>query len=405
MSTPATAPRFSGLFAQALTGMKLAVAAGLLVSVSALSAAAFDTRARAAYVLDQETDTVLLNKNGDLALPPASMSKLMTLYVAFEAIRDGRLTLDERLPVSEHAMSYKGSTMFLNTQDRVRVEDLLRGIIVLSGNDACVVIAEALSPDGTEAGFARYMTKRAQEMGMENSTFANSNGWPAAGHRMSVQDLAILAERLIEDFPEYYPLFAEKRFEFDGRAPSNTRNRNPLLGLGIGADGLKTGHTSEAGYGLVGSAKQGDRRVIFVITGLDSTNARAEEAEAIVNWSFRQFAKKTVAKAGVPVAEAEVWRGAEPTVGLVPAEDLNILRPALAGDDIAAEVVYTGPIDAPITKGQKLAELVLQPDELPEVRLPLVAEKDIPTGGFPVRVKTAAEVLVKQFLKGPEASQ
>ncbi|WP_293575144.1 D-alanyl-D-alanine carboxypeptidase family protein [Phaeobacter sp.] len=376
-----------------------------MLSLSAMSVAAFDTRARAAFVVDQGTGTVLLDKNADLALPPASMSKLMTLYVAFEAIRDGRLSLDERLPVSEHAMSYKGSTMFLNTQDRVRVEDLIRGIIVLSGNDACVVIAEALSPDGTEAGFARYLTRRAKDMGMMNSNFTNSNGWPAAGHRMSVEDLGILAQRLIEDFPEYYPLFNEKVFEFDGRAPSNTRNRNPLLGLGIGADGLKTGHTSEAGYGLVGSAKQDDRRVIFVITGLDSTRARAEEAEAIVNWSFRQFAQKTVAKAGVPVANAEVWRGAEATVGLVPSEDFRILLPALSGRDVAAEVVYTGPIEAPISAGQPLAELVLQPEELPELRLPLVAEKDIPMGGFPVRVRTAAEVLIKRFLTGPEASQ
>ncbi|WP_052269509.1 D-alanyl-D-alanine carboxypeptidase family protein [Leisingera sp. ANG-M6] len=382
----------------------MGLAAGLAVSLSALSAAAFDTKARAAYVLDAGTDTVLLSKNSDVPLPPASMSKLMTLYVAFEALRDGRLTLDETLPVSEHAMSYKGSTMFLDTLDRVRVEDLLRGIIVLSGNDACVVIAEALSPDGTEAGFARYMTKRGQELGMTASTFANSNGWPAAGHRMSVHDLAILAERLIEDFPEYYPLFAETKFEFDGRAPSNVRNRNPLLKLGIGADGLKTGHTEEAGYGLVGSAKQGDRRVIFVVSGLDSERARAEEAEALVNWSFRQFTKKTVAKEGIPIAEAEIWRGAERSVGLVPAEDLEILLPTLAGGTIEGEVVYSGPIEAPVAQGQRLAELVLQPEELPEVRLPLVAESDVPAGGFVVRVKTAAQVLIKQFLTGPEGA-
>jgi len=386
------------------SSLRLALAAGLAVSLSALSAAAFDTKARAAYVLDAGTDTVLLSKNADVPLPPASMSKLMTLYVAFEALRDGRLTLDERLPVSEHAMSYKGSTMFLDTQDRVRVEDLLRGIIVLSGNDACVVIAEALSPDGTEAGFARYMTKRGQDLGMTASTFANSNGWPAAGHRMSVHDLAVLAERLIEDFPEYYPLFAETHFEFDGRAPSNTRNRNPLLRLGIGADGLKTGHTEEAGYGLVGSAKQGDRRVIFVVSGLVSERTRAEEAEALVNWSFRQFTKKTVAKEGVAIAEAEIWRGAARSVGLVPAQDLEILLPSLSAKTIQGEVVYSGPIEAPVKKGQRLAELVLQPEELPEVRLPLVAESDVPAGGFVVRVKTAAQVLIKQFLTGPEGA-
>jgi D-alanyl-D-alanine carboxypeptidase (penicillin-binding protein 5/6) len=384
---------------------RLALVAGFGLCLTALPLAAYDTRARAAYVLDQGTDTVLLSKNAEVPLPPASMSKLMTLYVAFEALRDGRLSLSERLPVSAHAMSYGGSTMFLDTTDRVSVEDLLRGIIVLSGNDACAVIAEALSPDGTEAGFARYMTKRAQELGMTNASFANSNGWPAIGHRMSMRDLGILAERLIEDFPQYYPLFSEKSFAFDGRAPSNTRNRNPLLGLGIGADGLKTGHTAEAGYGLVGSAVQGDRRVIFVVTGLESEKARAEEAEAIVNWSFRQFAQKTIAKAGVPVAQAEIWRGAEQSVGLVPESDLEILLPALAGKEIAAEVVYSGPIDAPVRKGQQLAELVVQPEGLPEIRLPLVAEKDVATAGFFLHVKTAAQVLSRRLIDGPEALQ
>ncbi|GAA6190565.1 D-alanyl-D-alanine carboxypeptidase family protein [Phaeobacter sp. NW0010-22] len=374
------------------------------VAVTAVPALAYDTSATAAYVLDQGTGTVLLAKNADEALPPASMSKLMTLYVAFEALRDGRLTLNEELPVSQHAMSYKGSTMFLNTQDRVRVEDLLRGIIVLSGNDACAVIAEALSPDGTEAGFARYMTKRAQQMGMTNSTFANSNGWPAAGHRMSVHDLALLANKLITDFPEYYPLFSEKKFAFDGRAPSNTQNRNPLLKLSIGADGLKTGHTSEAGYGLVGSAKQADRRVIFVLSGLSSNAKRAEEAEAIVNWSFRHFSQKTVARADTPVAQAKVWMGSEQSVGLVPAEDLSLLLPVLSDRTIKAEVVYNGPVNAPVVKGQKLAELVLKPEGLPEIRRPLVAATDISSGGFLVRMKAVAQVLMKQLSDNPSGA-
>ncbi|MEM9854180.1 MAG: D-alanyl-D-alanine carboxypeptidase family protein, partial [Pseudomonadota bacterium] len=199
---------------------------------------AFDTRASAAFVMDQGTGTVLLSKNAEDPLPPASMSKLMTLFMTFEAIQRGTLAIDDVLPVSEHAASFGGSTMFLDPRDRVSVEDLIRGIIVLSGNDACVVLAEALSPDGTEAGFARMMTARAREIGMTTSTFQNSSGWPAAGHRMSMRDLAVLADRLIKDFPTYYPLFAEREFLFDGRAPSNTRNRNPLLGLGIGAEGL-----------------------------------------------------------------------------------------------------------------------------------------------------------------------
>ncbi|WP_425085043.1 D-alanyl-D-alanine carboxypeptidase family protein [Ruegeria profundi] len=371
------------------------------MAVLALPAYAFDTSARAAYVMDQTTGTVLLSKDADQPLPPASMSKLMTLYVAFEALRDGRLTLQETLPVSEHAMSYGGSTMFLNTQDRVSVEDLIRGIIVLSGNDACVVIAEALSPDGTEAGFARYMTQRAQQMGMNNSNFANSNGWPAAGHMMSVHDLAVLADRLITDFPEYYPLFAEEEFEFDGRAPSNKRNRNPLLRLNIGADGLKTGHTQEAGYGLVGSAKQGDRRVIFVLTGLDSTAQRAEEAESVVNWSFRNFVERTVATEEAPITEAKLWMGEKKTVGLVPDGDLNVLFPVLGTQNIEAEVVYDGPINAPVAKGQQLAELVIKPEGLPEIRRPLFAAEDVLLGGFMVRMMTVGGIVLKDVINNP----
>jgi len=373
----------------------------LVLTFWALGAAAFDTSARAAYIIDQSTGTVLLAKNPDEPLPPASMSKLMTLYVAFEAVRDGRLTLDERLPVSEHAMSYKGSTMFLNTQDRVRVEDLLRGIIVLSGNDACVVIAEALSPDGTEAGFARFMTKRAQQLGMTQSTFTNANGWPQAGHRMSVHDLAILANHLITDFPEFYSLFAETEFAFDGRAPSNTKNRNPLLKLDIGADGLKTGHTTEAGYGLVGSAKQDGRRVVFVLSGLNSIARRAAEAEAIVNWSFRQFAEKTIVKAGTPVATAQVWMGSERSVDLVPATDMKVLLPVLSDGKLPAEVVYTGPVNAPVRQGQVLGELVIRPEGLAEIRLPLVAANNVAPGGFAVRVRTAANILLTRLSNGP----
>ncbi|MEL6102853.1 MAG: D-alanyl-D-alanine carboxypeptidase family protein [Pseudomonadota bacterium] len=374
-----------------------------LISLT-LPAAAFETRAEAAFVMDQTTGTVLLSKNADQPLPPASMSKLMTLYMAFEAIRAGRLSLSEELPVSTKAMSYGGSTMFLDTTDRVTVEDLLRGIVVLSGNDACVVIAEALSPDGTEAGFARMMTQRAQKMGMTNSTFTNSNGWPQAGHLMSMRDLALVSNRIITDFPEFYPLFAETEFAFDGRAPSNIRNRNPLLRLGIGADGLKTGHTQEAGYGLAGSAKQGDRRVIFVFSGLPSVQIRAQEAEAIVNWAFRQFAQKPVATAGQRIASADVWMGESPTVGLVPAEDVSVLLPVLNANEVEAEVVYTGPFQAPITKGQELAQLVVKPEGLPDQVFSLVAETDVAHGGFMARMTTAAFKLFEQVVQMPEGA-
>ena len=373
------------------------LAAASAVAVMASQAAAFDTSARAAFVLDYTTGTVLMAKNADEALPPASMSKLMTLYMAFEAIHDGRLTLDERLPVSEHAMSYGGSTMFLNTTDRVAVEDLLRGIIVLSGNDACAVIAEALSPNGTEAGFAELMTRRAQQLGMTNSTFENASGWPAPNHRMSVRDLTLLATRIIEDFPEFYPIFSERRFEFDGRAPSNVNNRNPLLRLDIGADGLKTGHTQEAGYGLVGSAEQDGRRVIFTISGLDSERARAEEAESIVNWAFRQFAERTLVEQGTAVAQAEVWLGAEDSVGLVAEEDVTLLVPVTPGTMLEAEVVYTGPLKAPISAGQQLAELIIRPEGLPEHRVPLFAEHAVAGGGFGKRMMVVSQALLSRL--------
>ena len=374
----------------------------VLIVLLALPARAFDTQAKAAYVMDMTTGTVLLDKNADTPLPPASMSKLMTLYVAFEAIRDGRLSLDEKLPVSEHAMSYGGSTMFLDTTDRVTVEDLLRGIIVLSGNDACAVIAEALSPNGTEAGFARYMTQRAQQLGMTNSTFQNSNGWPAAGHLMSVRDLALLARHIIEDFPEFYPMFAETEYSFDGRAPQNTQNRNPLLRLGIGADGLKTGHTERAGYGLVGSAEQGDRRVIVVVSGLQTAAQRAEEAEALLTWAFRQFVQKSVVKADTQVAAADVWMGQTDQVGLVPGEDVSALLPVLSDEEVQAQVVYTGPVRAPVAKGDELAQLVFAPEGLPERSVPLYAANDVPSGGFLVRLKTVSGLLLKRLRQGPE---
>lgn len=378
--------------------------ATLLSLVPGLPAQAFETTARAAFVLDVSTGTVLLNKNGDTPLPPASMSKLMTLYVAFEAVKSGRLTLDEQLPVSQHATSYAGSTMFLDPRDRVRVEDLLRGIIVLSGNDACAVIAEALSPDGTEAGFALFMTQRAQQLGMTNSIFKNASGWPAEGHVMSMRDLALLARRIIEDFPNFYRMFAETEFRFDGRAPSNIYNRNPLLTLGIGADGLKTGHTQEAGYGLTGSAVQGDRRVIFAISGLDTAEARARESEAIVTWAFRQFAQKSVVKADVELARAPVWMGEAQSVGLTAAEDVNTLLPVLGGGELKAEIVYTGPMRAPLAKGDVVAELVFAPAGLPETRVPLVAAEDVALGGFMTRLRTVSGLLISRLQQGPEGT-
>ncbi len=350
----------------------------------------FETKAKAAYVIDETTGTVLLSKNADLPIPPASMSKLMTLYVTFEFIKSGRLSIDEKLPVSKSAAQYTGSTMFLNPTDRVTVLDLIRGIIVLSGNDACAVIAEALSPDGTEAGFAKLMTQRGKQIGLENSP--------------SVRDLSIIAKKLIEDFPEYYPMFAEQTYEFDGRASANTRNRNPLLGLGIGADGLKTGHTKEAGYGLVGSAKQDGRRIIFVLSGLQTLEDRAQEAESIVNWAFRQFVVKKFGTGGAEVGKAKVWNGKSRNVRLLLENDLNVMVPVLSSGEPLFSIQYNGPIKAPIKKGDKIAQLVIRSQDLPETTHDLLAGDDVSTGGFLVRIRTAGHYLFNMLYTNSEES-
>ena len=387
-----------------LSKIKIFISVLFLGVCSSSLAYSFDTKARAAYVIDQTSGTILLSKNADLPLPPASMSKLMTLYMTFEFLKAGRLSLDEKLPVSINAANYTGSTMFLDPTDRVAVIDLIRGIIVLSGNDACAVLAEALSPDGTEAGFAKLMTKRAKQLGLKNSTFKNSNGWPANGHQMSVRDLGLLAEKLIIDFPEYYPMFAEQTYEFDGRAPANVRNRNPLLGLGIGADGLKTGHTEEAGYGLVGSAKQDGRRIIFVLSGLNSMEDRAQEAETIVNWAFRQFVIKKFGKSGFEIAKAKVWNGKSRTVGLHLARDLDVMIPVLSSNEPSFAVEYVGPIKAPIKKGDRIAELVIKSQDLPETRHNLLAANSVSAGGFFVQIRTAGEYLFSWLFTNPKES-
>ena len=371
-------------------------------ALATLPARAFETAATAAWVYDMTTGTVLMDKNADQPVPPASMSKLMTINMLFEALKDGRVTMDTTFAVSDRAVQMTrdgGSTMMLQHDDRPTVEELIHGMIINSGNDACVVVAEGLA--GTEDAFAQLMTQRGPAIGLTHSTFVNASGWPAEGHRMSMRDLGILGKRLIEEFPEYYPIFGMTEFSYKGRSPDNRFNRNPLLDLGIGADGLKTGHTSEAGYGLVGSAKQGDRRIIFAITGLPSDKARAEEAERIVGWAFRQFSEKTVAKSGVRIAEAEVHLGDADTVGLVPAEDVKLLVPALVQDQLSAEVVYNGPLIAPVTKGSAVAELIIHAPDLPDRRVPLVAEADVGKAGFLKRVTTAGTVLYDQYLGSP----
>lgn len=353
----------------------------------AAPAQAFDTNATSAWVYDVQTGTVLMEKDADKPIPPASMSKLMTLYMLFEALDEGRVQMDTQLPVSSRARAMGGSTMFLNEQDRPTVEQLIKGIIVLSGNDACVVVAEGLA--GTEDAFARQMTERGKQIGLENSTFRNSNGWPNPEHRMSTHDLGTVARLLIEKFPEYYEFFGLTEFQYEDRAPSNRYNRNPLLKLGIGADGLKTGHTQEAGYGLVGSAVQDGRRVVFVISGLDSDRARAEESERIVNWAFRQFTMQNLVPAGETVVDAPVWLGTTSRVGLTTEKGVNVLVPAGAQDQVKVEVVYDSPLPAPIAKGEQVGKLVVTIPGTRDTVTPLVATEDVPEAGFLGRMKGA----------------
>lgn len=362
-------------------------------------ALAFDTSATHAWVFDVATHTVLFDKLGEDSVPPASMSKLMTVNMLFEALKDGRVSMDTTFAVSARAKGLTeagGSTMYLQESDRPSVHDLIQGMIINSGNDACVVVAEGLA--GTEDAFAEQMTERAKALGLTASHFANASGWPDPGQRMSMKDLGTLALRLIEVFPDLYTVFGETQFNYKNRAPANANNRNPLLALNIGADGLKTGHTEEAGFGMVGSVKQGDRRIIFAISGMTSAAERAKEAESIANWAFRQFALKTVAKAGVRLADAKVFMGDASTVGLVPAEDIALLVPASAQEGLSADVTYTGPLTAPIAKGAPVGELVIRVPGLPDHHVPLVAEQSVGKAGFVTRLLAAAEHLGSLYM-------
>ncbi|MCZ0961185.1 D-alanyl-D-alanine carboxypeptidase family protein [Paracoccus benzoatiresistens] len=348
---------------------------------------AFETNATSAWVYDVNTSTVLMSKNAEVPIPPASMSKLMTLYMVFEALQNGRLKLTDTLPVSTRAWKMGGSKMFVEPRDTPTVEQLIKGVIVLSGNDACVVLAEGLA--GTEEAFARQMTERAKTLGLKHSVFKNSTGWPAEGHVMSAEDLGVLAMHLINDFPQYYGDFSLTEFRYMDRVPSNRFNRNPILKLDIGADGLKTGHTQEAGYGLVGSAVQDGRRVIFVISGLPSETARAEESERIVNWAFRQFSMETLVPAGETVLEAPVWLGTKSRVGLTTKDGVNVLVPAGSQDQVKVEAVYDSPIPAPIAKGDPIGRLVVTVPGTQEAITPLLAAEDVPEAGFAGRMKGA----------------
>jgi len=355
------------------------------------------TPARGAIVIDLTSGAVLLEKNADTPIPPASMSKLMTLEVVFEAIETGRLALGDTFRTSERAAAMGGSKMFIRSGEAVSVENLLRGVIVQSGNDAAVALAEAIS--GTEEAFAVLMNQRAADIGLAASRFTNATGWPDPQHRMSPRDLATLAERIITRYPQHYAMFSEAEFTWDGITQSN---RNPLLGNGIGADGLKTGHTVEAGYGLVASAKRGERRILLVVTGLESAQQRRQEAERLINWAFRAFETTRLYKAGEPVAEAEIWIGAADKVALAPARDLIVTAPYGMLEKAEISAHFSEPVEAPVAAGAVLGRLEVALPGVTPVSVPLVAMEAVERGGFTARLEAAARLLMKRLLAAGE---
>ncbi|MEO1468095.1 MAG: D-alanyl-D-alanine carboxypeptidase family protein [Pseudomonadota bacterium] len=370
----------------------LAMLAAVFAGLPAL-AQPMSTPAQAAFVKDLESGAVLLAKNADEPLPPASMSKLMTLFMVFEALESGRLSLEDTFRTSARAASLGGSKMFIREGGVVSVDNLLRGVIIQSGNDAAVALAEALA--GTEEAFAELMNARAAEIGLENSHFMNATGWPHPEHVMSVRDRARLAQMVIERFPEFYPRFSERRFTW---ADITQRNRNPLLGQFEGADGLKTGHTQDAGYGLVASARREGRRVVLVIAGLESAGQREREAERLMNWAFRAFETRTLHAAGTAVVEAPVWIGAADTVALAPARDVILTAPLGQLDQAEVTAHFDAPVPAPITAGDRVGEIRIAVPGLDPVAVPLVAMADVAPGGFIARVEAAATLLAGEAL-------
>lgn len=356
--------------------------------------AGFDTIAKQAVVIDAATGAVLLDKDANTPMPTASMSKVMTLYMVFDAIKQGRISLSDKFTVSERAWKMGGSKMFIQVGTQVSVEDLIRGVAIQSGNDAAVALAEGVG--GTEEDFARLMTARAKEIGMTNSNFANASGWPDPNHHSTAHDLAVLAYRVVTEFPEFYHYFGEREFSYNN---ITQQNRDPLLGRLAGADGLKTGHTEEAGYGLIGSAQRDGRRVIMVINGLDSMKSRADEGVRIMEWAFRNFELKTIFAQGQQAARVPVWLGDRADVMAVAEKDVKALLPRIGGGQVGINVVIDAPVHAPVKKGDNLGVVqVVMPDGKQQ-EVNLLAGEDVNRLGFFGRIGARLSNLVGA---GPE---
>ena len=353
------------------------------------SGLALDTAARHALIVEVDTGTVLFDKHAEERMPPASMSKIMTAYVVFSMLKEGRVTLSDELPVSEKAWRLGGSKMFVGIGARIKVDDLLKGMLVQSGNDACVVLAEGLA--GSEDAFVAKMNDMAQKIGLKDSHFANVTGLPDPNEWMTARDLVTLGERTIKDFPEYYHYFSEKDFNFNN---IDQGNRNPLLYKVAGADGLKTGHTDESGYSLIGAVLRGDRRVIVVVSGLASMKDRASEGERLVEWAFREYSNYKLFSAGDKVDDADVWLGTEPKVGMTIASDLVVTLPRSARRDMKVTVSYDKPVPAPVNQGDAIGKVVVTAPDMAPIERPLYAAASVPPIGTLGRMATVAAYLI-----------
>lgn len=342
-------------------------------------AASDPTTAKQAHIIDFDTGTVLLDKNGDEHMPTSSLSKTMTILMAFDALRSGKITLDSKFPVSEKAWRMQGSKMFVELGSSIRVEDLIRGIIIQSGNDATIVMAEGIS--GSEQGFVDQMNARAKAMGMNSSHFMNASGWPDPDHYSTARDMVTLATHLIRDYPEDYKYFSEKEFTWHN---IHQMNRNPLLFRDVGADGLKTGHAEEAGagYGLMGSGKRDGRRVVMVLNGMESEKDRANEGARLMDWALRSFENVKLFSADDVVERAMVVMGQSADVPLVSDKDIMITIPKAVKNDLKVSISYNGPIIAPIAKGDKIGVLKIDIPRIGVVEHDLLAGADVPKLGL-----------------------
>ena len=347
------------------------------LSSYAQTVAPVETAAKQAFLIDAATGTILFAKDADTQMPTSSMSKMLTMYLVFEAIRDGKLHMNDTLPVSEHAWRQEGSRMFVTVGQKVRVEDLIRGVIVQSGNDAAVVFAEALG--NSEDNFATMMNAKAHDLGMTNSHFMNATGMPDPQHYSTAHDLAILAQALIRDFPENYHYFSELEFTYNGIKQGN---RNPLLYRNMDVDGLKTGHTDAGGYGLTASAVRDGRRLVLVLNGLKDMQARADESAHLLDWGYREFGLYPVVKTGDVLTEAQVWLGQSPSVQLLATRDVSVTLPRSARDGLKTSITFDQPVAAPITKGQELGKLTVTAPGVDAIDVPLIAATDVPQLGF-----------------------